>query len=236
VLLASVAALQVYYLSDYTSIYPALPLSVALATAWAAGHRRWSLLVAAWYVLGPLAYAVFQLSAPTQPPLPLLGEAVSNTAMFAAVLVLGEAVRSRRALDRAHRLLLAEQERSERLLLNVLPAPIAARLKQREEVIADRFSDVTVLFADLVDFTPRAERIAPEQVVQVLNELFSRYVTRWPDAPTPAGSRCRSASASTPARWWPASSVPAGSATTCGATPSTPPAAWSPTGSPAASR
>jgi class 3 adenylate cyclase len=175
VLLASVATLQVYYLSDYTSISPAVPLSVALATAWAAGHRRWSLLVAAWYVLGPLAYAVLQLSAPTQPPPALLGEAVSNTAMFAAVLVLGEAVRSRRALDRAHRLLLAEQERSERLLLNVLPAPIAARLKQREEVIADRFADVTVLFADLVDFTPRAERIAPEQVVQVLNELFSIF-------------------------------------------------------------
>jgi class 3 adenylate cyclase len=175
VLLASVATLQVYYLSGYTSIYPAVPLSVALATAWAAGHRRWSLLVAAFYVLGPLAYAVFQLSAPTQPPPAVLGEAVSNAAMFAAVLVLGEAVRSRRALDRAHRLLLAEQERSERLLLNVLPAPIATRLKQREEVIADRFADVTVLFADLVDFTPRAERIAPEQVVAVLNELFSSF-------------------------------------------------------------
>ena len=66
VLLASVATLQVYYLSNYTSIYPAVPLSVALATAWAAGHRRWSLLVAAWYVVGPLAYAVFQLSAQTR--------------------------------------------------------------------------------------------------------------------------------------------------------------------------
>jgi hypothetical protein len=125
VLLASTVILQAYYLSDYTSIYPALPLSVALATAWAAGHRRWSLLVAAWYVLGPLAYAVFQLSAPTQPPLTALGGAVTNTAMFAAVLVLGEAVRSRRALA-------LEQQRSERLLLNVLPAPIAERLKAGE--------------------------------------------------------------------------------------------------------
>jgi class 3 adenylate cyclase len=168
VLLASVATLQVYYLSAYNSMYPAVPLSVALATAWAAGHRRWSLLVAAWYVLGPLAYSVFQLSAPTRPTVALVGDAVSNTAMFAAVLVLGEAVRSRRALQ-------LEQERSERLLLNVLPASIAARLKQREEVIADRFSDVTVLFADLVDFTRRSERITPEQLVQVLNELFSVF-------------------------------------------------------------
>jgi hypothetical protein len=37
---------------------------VALATAWAAGHRRWSLLVAAFYILGPLGYAVFQLDSP----------------------------------------------------------------------------------------------------------------------------------------------------------------------------
>jgi len=115
VLLASAAALQIYYLSQYTSTYPAVPLSVALATAWAAGHRRWSLVVAAWYVIGPLAYALSQLSQETRTPLTLLGDAVSNAAMFAAVLVLGEAVRSRRALA-------LEQDRSERLLLNVLPA------------------------------------------------------------------------------------------------------------------
>jgi class 3 adenylate cyclase len=168
VLLASAATLQVYYLSQDTSIYPAVPLSVALATAWAAGHRRWSLLVAAWYVIGPIAYAVFQLSAPTQPPLTLLGEAVSNAAMFAAVLVLGEAVRSRRALQ-------LEQQRSERLLLNVLPAPIAARLKAGEGVIADAFPEVTVLFADLVGFTRRSQRTSPAQVVATLNELFSEF-------------------------------------------------------------
>jgi class 3 adenylate cyclase len=175
VLLASSATLQVYYLSGYTSIYPAVPLSVALATAWAAGHRRWSLLVAAWYVIGPLAYALSQLSEETRTPETLLGDAVSNAAMFAAVLVLGEAVRSRRALDREHRLLLAEQERSERLLLNVLPAPIAERLKAGEAVIADAFSDVTVLFADLVGFTRRSQGIGPAQVVAVLNELFSAF-------------------------------------------------------------
>jgi adenylate cyclase len=85
-----------------------------------------------------------------------------------AVLLLGEAVRTRRALA-------LEQERSERLLLNVLPAPIAARLKQTEGVIADGFSEVTVLFADLVDFTRRSHRIAPEQVVATLNGLFTAF-------------------------------------------------------------
>jgi class 3 adenylate cyclase len=77
-------------------------------------------------------------------------------------------VRTRRALR-------LEQEKSERLLLNVLPAPIAARLKQTEGVIADGFPEVTVLFADIVDFTRRSERIAPEQVVQALNDLFSVF-------------------------------------------------------------
>jgi class 3 adenylate cyclase len=168
VLLASTVILQIYYLSQYTSTYPAVPLSVALATAWAAGHRRWSLLIAAWYVIGPLADALFQLPEETTTPLTLLGNVVSNTAMFAAVLVLGEAVRSRRALQ-------LEQERSERLLLNVLPAPIAARLKAGEEVIADAFPDVTVLFADIVDFTRRSRRIGPAQVVAALNELFSAF-------------------------------------------------------------
>jgi class 3 adenylate cyclase len=141
---------------------------VALATAWAAGHRRWSLVVAAWYVIGPLAYAVSQLSEETRTPLTLLGDAVSNTAMFAAVLVLGEAVRSRRALA-------LEQQRSERLLLNVLPASIAERLKAGEAVIADAFPEVTVLFADLVDFTRSSRRSSPAQVVATLNELFSVF-------------------------------------------------------------
>jgi hypothetical protein len=174
VLLASAATLQLY-VANYPSTYRAIPLSVALATAWAAGHRRWSLLVAAWFVITPLAYALSPLSEDTRTPLTLLGEAMSNAAMFAAVLVLGEAVRSRQALDQEHRLLLAEQQRSERLLLNVLPAPIAERLKAGEAVIADAFPEVTVLFADLVDFTRRSQRTGPAQVVATLNELFSAF-------------------------------------------------------------
>jgi class 3 adenylate cyclase len=98
----------------------------------------------------------------------VLNDSVPDVVLFAAVLLLGEAVRTRRALR-------LEQEKSERLVLNVLPAPIAGRLKQTEGVIADGFPDVTVLFADIVDFTRRSERIAPEQVVQALNDLFSVF-------------------------------------------------------------
>ena len=165
VLLVSAATVQVYYLLDYPGIRPAVPLAVALATAWAAGHQRWSLLVVAWFAGAPLLFRTLV----DPEPLPLvLNDSVPDVVLFAAVLLLGEAVRTRRALR-------LEQEKSERLLLNVLPASIAARLKQTEGVIADGFPEVTVLFADIVDFTRRSERIAPEQVVKALNDLFSVF-------------------------------------------------------------
>ena len=167
VLLASAVILQLYYQLDYPGIYPAVPLSVALATAWAAGHRRWSLLIAGLFVVAGIGVG-YQALAPHQPALQVLGDVTRDIVLFAAVLLLGEAVRTRRALT-------LEQERSEGLLLNILPAPIATRLKQHEDVIADGFAEVTVLFADLVDFTRRSQRSSPQQVVQVLDELFSAF-------------------------------------------------------------
>ncbi|MBE7440212.1 MAG: adenylate/guanylate cyclase domain-containing protein [Spirochaetales bacterium] len=70
-----------------------------------------------------------------------------------------------------------ERTRSERLLLNILPASIADRLKSEDKPIADRFDEVTVLFADLVGFTALSERFAPEEVVDMLNHLFSHFDT-----------------------------------------------------------
>ena len=165
VLLASAATMQVYYLLDYEGLRPAVPLAVALASAWAAGHPGWSLAVAGWFAGGPL---LFRTLVDPEPLRLVLNDSVPDVVLFAAVLLLGEAVRARRALA-------SEQERSERLLLNVLPAPIAERLKQTEGVIADGFPEVTVLFADLVDFTRRSHRIAPEQVVATLNGLFTAF-------------------------------------------------------------
>jgi guanylate cyclase len=68
-----------------------------------------------------------------------------------------------------------EHARSEGLLLNILPGPIAERLKQGQEVIADRFSEVTILFADIVDFTGLSTRVAPEELVTILNTVFSAF-------------------------------------------------------------
>jgi len=98
VLVVSAATLEVYNVLDYPGIVPAMPLAVALAAAWAAGHQRWSLLVAAWFV--------------------------------------GETVVVRTLVE---------------------PEPLRRVLN---ETVPDAFADVTVLFADVVDFTRRSERIA----------------------------------------------------------------------------
>ena len=71
--------------------------------------------------------------------------------------------------------LAAERERSERLLLNVLPASIVERLKREGGIIADRFPEISVLFADLAGFTPTAERLPPEEVVSLLDGIFSEF-------------------------------------------------------------
>ena len=66
-------------------------------------------------------------------------------------------------------------QRSEGLLLNVLPPEIAERLKRQEYPIADRFDDVSVLFADMVGFTERSAAEAPDVTVAVLNEFLSTF-------------------------------------------------------------
>jgi adenylate cyclase len=80
-----------------------------------------------------------------------------------------------RGLQRARAALEREQAKSERLLLNVLPQPIAQRLKDGEEVIADRFDEVTVLFGDIAGFTAMSELRSPEEVVAMLDEIFSAF-------------------------------------------------------------
>ncbi len=68
-----------------------------------------------------------------------------------------------------------EQEKSERLLLNILPKPIADRLKKGEHTIADSFPEVTVLFCDLVKFTELSAGISAAQLVDWLNDIFYAF-------------------------------------------------------------
>lgn len=68
-----------------------------------------------------------------------------------------------------------ERAESERLLLNVLPEPISRRLRQGESPIADEFAEATVMFADIVGFTPLSAEMAAEDVITLLSDLFSMF-------------------------------------------------------------
>lgn len=69
----------------------------------------------------------------------------------------------------------AERDQADKLLYNVLPERIAERLKQSSETIAEEFSAATVLFADIVNFTPISARFGPHEVVDMLDELFTHF-------------------------------------------------------------
>ena len=101
--------------------------------------------------------------------------AMSTIVYLLVVYFVREKDRLKDALGVEHTLLQAEQQRSERLLLNVLPGHIAERLKHEQGVIADSLADCTVMFADLTDFTRLAEEMPPREMLDMLNELFSWF-------------------------------------------------------------
>ncbi|MDD5303584.1 MAG: adenylate/guanylate cyclase domain-containing protein [Elusimicrobia bacterium] len=112
---------------------------------------------------------------------------VSKPFDVAEVLVRAQKILEIRLLNRETKTLyeriLAEKKVSERLLHNVLPSSIVERLRMRPEdavenlpdIIADRFAEVTVLFADIVGFTKFSETVSPEALVDILNDLFTRF-------------------------------------------------------------
>jgi class 3 adenylate cyclase len=73
------------------------------------------------------------------------------------------------------RQLQSEREKADDLLLNILPAPVMKRLKQGESLIADAFAEVTILFADIANFTAFSADFPPEQTVSLLDGLFSHF-------------------------------------------------------------
>ena len=93
------------------------------------------------------------------------------TALFVAAI----ALHFRSVADTAEADLAVANERSERLLLNILPDEIATRLKDGEGLIADRAEEVTILFADLVGSTPMSEALSADRMVEVLNEIFTPF-------------------------------------------------------------
>jgi class 3 adenylate cyclase len=78
-------------------------------------------------------------------------------------------------INRAERNLAIERDRSDRLLTNILPVPIAERLKQSHALIADNFDATTVLFADIVGFTHYTQTVKPIALITLLNSFFTQF-------------------------------------------------------------
>jgi len=142
------------------------PISAALI-----GGIRGSIVVVILYMAGILVAVYLEpLAQAAAPDLPLITRmqiAAGNMIMmglfaFAAVLYLIREVERYR-------------QRADDLLLNMLPGPIAARLKEHPETIADGYSEVSVLFADIVDFTSMSSGEDPVDIVNMLNDVFSLF-------------------------------------------------------------
>ncbi len=168
----------------------------------ASGVMLWALLapvgavvVAGWRESIPwfIAYIIltavsgffdFFLDAGTQNGIPMRTIGVFFALNFAAMSTIVyfllryfvlETEKIKHQLSQQHVLLAEEQKKSETLLSNVLPTHIAQRLKNKTGLIADGYTDVTVMFADLVNFTQLTEQMAPEHMVGLLNTVFSWF-------------------------------------------------------------
>ncbi|MEQ9668131.1 transporter substrate-binding protein [Coleofasciculus sp. G2-EDA-02] len=100
-----------------------------------------------------------------------LAETISPLSTETAILVARD-ISDRKQAEAA---LYVEKQKSEQLLLNILPQPIVEQLRNNPDVIAEQFNDVTILFADLVGFTPLGARLKPIELVKLLNHIFSRF-------------------------------------------------------------
>jgi class 3 adenylate cyclase len=81
-------------------------------------------------------------------------------------------------LNQEKQLLEIEQMKTEKLMLNILPKPIADRLKRGEKNISGAYPEVTILFADLVGFTAMSSQLRAAELVSLLNDLFTRFDRR----------------------------------------------------------
>ena len=131
----------------------------------------------AWLIVFLGSGIVGVILGPVPPPIPVwftttmlaLNITVGSTIVFTLLAVFATQRRSALAALRV------EQARAEDLLLNILPRSIADRLKVDTHTIADQFSSASILFADVVDFTPRSEQLEPAEVVGLLDHLFSHF-------------------------------------------------------------
>lgn len=97
-----------------------------------------------------------------------------SSAVFSAVMVVATVWYAMREIDRAEKAMEAQYQRSESLLANILPASIASRLKDpTRTIIADKYDDASILFADIAGYTKRASATTPTELVRFLDTLYT---------------------------------------------------------------
>ena len=148
------------------------PISALLFVDWRQA-ARWFLAYLFSLALSGVLQAYVRTSNNLPPSLIILFFVLNIGAISAIVFVLlaffiGEK-------DLAFHLLSVEQEKAENLLLNILPKEIAARLKVQPGTIADAFDAASILYADLVNFTPLSVELPPRAMVELLNDIFSYF-------------------------------------------------------------
>jgi adenylate cyclase len=120
-------------------------------------------------VLGELTGGLSRLPTWFETTMIALNIAVGGTVVFTLLALFA------RQREDALSALRSEQDKAETLLLNILPRSIADKLKADTTTIADHYDEASILFADVVDFTPLAERLGPAEVVGILDHLFSHF-------------------------------------------------------------
>ena len=177
--LAGLAVLALIAVSGTTDRYAAPALLLIAIFAFVVIRLRFvfALVAAGTYLVG---FVVVVATGPSRgTALDVFLVAAAILAGLAATYLLERGARDvfaqRRLIERQAAELAEAHATSERLLLNVLPGSVAGRLKAGETTIADAYDDATVLFADLVGFTPLASSLGPAETVRLLDRLFSAF-------------------------------------------------------------
>jgi adenylate cyclase len=165
IMLAESVGRQVYY------------VAIILATIWTLLHADLRFVYGLPICLGYIVvYEIYELGYSNIPTATLL----NNTFFLASALVMsaiaGYVIERTIRINFYQSMQIAEEhERAEKLLLNILPKDITEVLKIRSGTIADRFDEASILFADIVDFTPISSQMAAEEMVVLLNETFTYF-------------------------------------------------------------